>query len=116
MTQTTDILTLEDGTNIALDQEGHLQRLEDWTPDVALMMAHREGRQLTEAHWEVIMLLRDFYTRFEMAPAMRALVKATRQQLGEDKGNSLYLMSLFPESPARVAARLAGLPRPTNCL
>ncbi|WP_189515581.1 TusE/DsrC/DsvC family sulfur relay protein [Kushneria pakistanensis] len=116
MTQNTDTLTLADGTEIALDSDGHLQNLNNWSPEVAQQMAEREGRVLTPAHWEVIELLRDFYTRFEMAPAMRALVKTARQQLGEEKGTSLYLMSLFPESPARVAARLAGLPRPTNCL
>ncbi|REC96201.1 TusE/DsrC/DsvC family sulfur relay protein [Kushneria indalinina] len=116
MTQNMDTLTLADGTSIALDSDGHLQDLERWSPEVARKMAEHEGRELTPAHWEIIDLLRDFYTRFEMAPAMRALVKTTRQQLGEEKGTSIYLMSLFPESPARVAARLAGLPRPTNCL
>lgn len=114
--QNTDSLTLSDGTEIALDSDGHLQRPECWSPEVTRKMAEHEGRELTSAHWEIIELLRDFYTRFEMAPAMRALVKATRQQLGEEKGTSIHLMSLFPESPARVGARLAGLPRPTNCL
>ncbi|WP_299259043.1 TusE/DsrC/DsvC family sulfur relay protein [uncultured Kushneria sp.] len=116
MTPDTDTLTLVDGTIIALDSDGHLQNLECWSFEVAEKMAEHEGRILTPEHWEVIELLRDFYARFEMAPAMRALVKATRQRLGEQKGSSIYLMSLFPESPARVAARLAGLPRPTNCL
>ncbi|WP_438767366.1 TusE/DsrC/DsvC family sulfur relay protein [Kushneria sp. TE3] len=116
MTETTDTLTLADGTDIALDSDGHLQNPECWLPEVTRHMAEREGRELTLAHWEIIELLRDFYRRFEMAPAMRALVKFTRQQLGDEKGTSIYLMSLFPESPARVGARLAGLPRPTNCL
>ena len=108
MTPNTDTLTLADGTVIALDSDGHLQDLECWSPEVAKKMAEREARILTPEHWEIIELLRNFYERFEMAPAMRALVKAARQQLGEHKGTSIYLMSLFPESPARVAARLAG--------
>lgn len=116
MTLDTETLTLSDGTIIALDSDGHLEHLDKWSPGVAEKMAEHEGRVLTPEHWEIIELLRDFYARFEMAPAMRALVKATRQQLGEQKGSSIYLMSLFPESPAHVAARLAGLPRPTNCL
>lgn len=116
MTSDTDTLTLADGTTVALDSDGHLLDPECWSSEIAEKMAEREARVLTPEHWEIIELQRDFYTRFEMAPAMRALVKATRQQLGEEKGSSLYLMSLFPESPARVSARLAGLPRPTNCL
>lgn len=101
---------------IGLDPEGYLVDLEQWTPAVAEALAAEEGRELTAEHWEVIEVLRDFYARYEMAPAMRPLVKAVGQALGPDKGRSLHLMKLFPESPAKVAARLAGLPKPTNCL
>ncbi len=108
-------LLVED-REIALDPEGYLVNLSDWTPAVAEALASEEGRVLTLEHWEVIDVLRDFYTRFEMAPAMRPLVKAVGQALGPEKGKSLHLMKLFPESPAKVGARLAGLPKPTNCL
>ena len=101
---------------VALDPEGYLVDLDDWTPAVARAMAEEEGRELTEEHWEVIEVLRVFYARFEASPAMRPLVKAVAQSLGPDKGRSLHLMKLFPDSPARVAARLAGLPKPANCL
>jgi len=37
-------------------------------------------------------------------------------KLGADKGNSLHLNKLFNGTPAKLAAKLAGLPRPTNCL
>jgi tRNA 2-thiouridine synthesizing protein E len=47
---------------------------------------------------------------------MRILVKHVRSQLGEEKGNSIYLMQLFPGSPAKLASKLAGLPKPDNCL
>ena len=59
------------------DKEGFLRDLGDWTPAVAEEMAAREGLELTEAHWEIIGLLRDFYQRFEASPANRALVKFT---------------------------------------
>jgi tRNA 2-thiouridine synthesizing protein E len=71
---------------------------------------------LTPAHWEILKVLRDFYQRFEHAPAMRPLVKTVSLHLGPEKGRSIYLLRLFPDSPARLAARLAGLPKPTNCL
>ncbi|WP_414501326.1 MULTISPECIES: TusE/DsrC/DsvC family sulfur relay protein [unclassified Zymobacter] len=106
---------------LSLDAEGYLEDLSIWTPEVAEALASHEGRVLTPAHWEIIDVVRSFYTRFEMVPAMRPLVKAVRTALGEGKGASLYLMALFPEdeqrpeSPAKIVARLAGLPRPTNC-
>jgi tRNA 2-thiouridine synthesizing protein E len=83
---------------------------------VAEHLAAQEGLELTEAHWEVLHLLRDFYARYAHSPAMRPLVKAVKQSLGDDKGRSIYLMQLFPGSPAKLAARLAGLPKPDNCL
>lgn len=108
-------LSVED-QSIALDPEGYLVDLDQWSPGVAEALADEEGIQLMEDHWEVLRVLRDFYARYEMAPAMRPLVKAVGLALGPDKGRSLHLMRLFPGSPAKVAARLAGLPKPTNCL
>lgn len=105
-----------EGREIALDKEGYLCNLEDWTPAVAEHLAAAEGIELTEAHWEVIHLLRDFYQAFELSPAMRPLVKYVAQHLGPEKGKSIYLMRLFPQSPAKIASKIAGLPKPTNCL
>lgn len=104
------------GTTIPLDPEGYLAELSDWTPDVATALAQQEGMELTNAHWEVIHLLREFYRQYQQSPAMRILVKQIKLQLGADKGNSIYLMQLFPGSPAKLASKLAGLPKPTNCL
>lgn len=101
---------------IALDEEGYLYDLTDWTPEVAQQLAEQEQLTLTDAHWEIIHLLREFYAQYQLSPAMRPLVKAVAARLGPDKGRSIYLMQLFPGSPAKLAARLAGLPKPDNCL
>ena len=105
-----------DGKPIALDPEGYLINLSTWSPSLAEALAAEEGRELTEEHWEVIGVIRRFYDRYEASPAMRPLVKAVAQELGSEKGRSLHLMRLFPDSPAKVVARLAGLPKPANCL
>lgn len=105
-----------DSERVALDPEGYLVDLSAWTPAVAEALAAEEGRELCEEHWEVIEVIRDFYSRYQASPAMRPLVKAVGQALGPEKGRSLHLMKLFPDSPAKVAARLAGLPKPANCL
>lgn len=102
--------------NVELDKNGFLVNLDDWNPEVAESLAAAEGIQLSKAHWEVITLLREFYNEFELSPAMRILVKLCREKLGEEQGNSIYLMTLFPESPAKIASKIAGLPKPTNCL
>jgi tRNA 2-thiouridine synthesizing protein E len=64
----------------------------------------------------VIEVLRAFHARYELSPNNRALVKAVRQALGAELGSSIALMRLFGGSPAKTGARIAGLPRPTNCL
>ena len=98
------------------DKEGFLRDLADWSPAVAEQIAASEQVTLTADHWELIELLRQYYLEYEASPAMRALVKYTRQQLGDKKGRSIYLLRLFPNSPAKLGSKIAGLPKPDNCL
>lgn len=107
---------LVEGREVMLDKEGFLVDLADWSDKVAKALAKQEGLELTAAHFEVIHALRRFYAQYQLSPAMRPLVKYIGQELSKDKGSSLYLLSLFPGSPARLASKLAGLPKPDNCL
>ncbi|GLX91788.1 sulfurtransferase [Pseudomonas fragi] len=108
-------LTLK-GKTIELDKEGYLVDLDDWSEDVAQALAAQAGIELSPEHWEILTLLRGFYQEFELSPATRPLIKYTALKLGADKGNSLHLNRLFNGTPAKLAAKLAGLPKPTNCL
>ena len=106
----------EDALFDLCDENGFLSDTDNWSDDLAQAFATQEGITLTDAHREVLSLLRDYFAAFGDSPANRALVNYTKQQLGPEKGNSLYLMGLFPGSPARVGSRIAGLPKPKNCL
>ena len=101
---------------VTLDDDGFLMDLSEWDLDVATWLAENDGVILLETHIEVIQLLRNYYEKTQVSPAMRVFVKLVRTQLGVESGNSIYLMQLFGESPAKTAAKWAGLPRPTNCL
>lgn len=103
-------------TEIPTTKEGYLVNLCDWSEEVAEKIAINEGIELTEQHWEIIHLLRQFYQEFDLSPAMRPLVKYIKKHLSEDKAKSIYLLKLFPESPPKLGAKIAGLPRPANCL
>lgn len=98
------------------DEKGFLTDWQSWTPGHARAFARLEGIELNDDHWEILYLLRRFYALYDASPANRALVNLVKRELGPDKGNSIYLMSLFPESPARRGSRIAGLPKPKNCL
>ena len=100
----------------ARDSEGFLRNLADWDEDTAKELAKAEAIDLTSAHWEVITALRLFYDAHRLAPANRALVALIKRELGAEKGQSRYLMKLFGGSPAKIAAKVAGLPKPENCL
>jgi tRNA 2-thiouridine synthesizing protein E len=105
-----------DNSPIVTDDDGFLADFNAWNRTVAATFARAEQIELTAAHWEIIEALRDFYRRYEQSPAMRPLVKYVGQQLGKEKGNSIYLLQLFPGSPAKLVSKIAGLPRPENCL
>lgn len=101
---------------LELDNDGYLKELSAWDPKVAVELATAEEVDLTDAHWDVLNVLRDFHRETGVSPSMRPLVKLVQESLGEDKGTSIYLLGLFPGNPAKVAAKIAGLPRPTNCI
>ena len=104
------------GKSLETDEEGYLINLSDWTEETANFLAQQENVELGPNHWEVINFLREYYTEFQIAPAVRVLTKAIGKKLGADKGNSQYLYELFPYGPAKQACKIAGLPKPTGCV
>lgn len=101
---------------VETDEEGYLLNIDDWNEDIAQAIAVEDDIKLTPAHWEVIYFLRDYFKEYDFAPAIRILTKAIAKKLGNDKGNSRYLYSLFPYGPAKQGCKFAGLPKPTGCV
>jgi tRNA 2-thiouridine synthesizing protein E len=101
---------------IETDKQGYLLDHTSWTAALAPIIAAQENITLSEQHWEVITFVRNFYVEYNTSPAIRMLVKAMAKALGEDKGNSLYLYTLFPKGPAKQATKIAGLPKPARCI
>lgn len=102
--------------NIELDKEGFVVDLSLWNKEIAAILAGNENIKLTPEHWEVLTALREFYNQYQLSPAMRPLIKYLKQVLNKPELNSIYLLKLFPGSPAKIAAKIAGLPKPDNCL
>lgn len=109
--------TLEfQGKTYEVDEEGYLINLDEWSEDLAVHFAEKDGVELTDNHWEVINFLREYYEEYQIAPMIRVLVKAIGKKLGPEKGNNKYLYELYPEGPAKQACKYAGLPKPTGCV
>ncbi|WP_373084730.1 TusE/DsrC/DsvC family sulfur relay protein [Zhongshania sp.] len=104
------------GCRIATDADGFLKDLKDWSPAVADALAANAGIELADSHWQLIQLVQRYYQHFGLSPAMRPLIKYAKLELGAEKGNSLYFLTHFPDSPAKLLSKIAGLPRPDNCL
>lgn len=105
-----------EGNQIETDAQGYLKNVDDWSKELVPLLAEEEGIELTEAHWEVIHFVREFYLEFNTSTAIRMLVKAMAKKYGEEKGSSRYLYKLFPKGPAKQATKLAGLPKPVKCI
>lgn len=104
------------GKPVQTNNEGFLIDSSDWNDLVCEALSNAHSIELTDNHWEVLRLLRDYCDQGNEPPSMRHLSKEIKNNLGEKKARSIYLMRLFGSSPAKMAARLAGLPRPKNCL
>ena len=104
------------GKQVEVDEDGYLVNLEDWTKEIAEIFAKEDELDLTDAHWEVINFLRDYYEKYQIAPMIKILVKEIGKSMGKEKGNTKYLYELYPAGPAKQACRFAGLPKPTGCV
>ncbi|ABI83349.1 TusE/DsrC/DsvC family sulfur relay protein [Francisella tularensis] len=102
--------------NYNTDEHGFLLDFASWDMDFCNLVAAQENISLTQEHIFIIEFLRHFYQQTSKSPAIRELVKALKEKYGEKIGNSLYLQTLFPVSPAVQAAKLAGLPKPKRCI
>jgi len=85
---------------ITTDKQGYLLNSDDWNEALAALIAEQESIEMSTAHWEVVLFVRNFYLEYNTSPAIRALVKAMAKKLGADKGNSIYLYKLFPKGPS----------------
>ncbi len=104
--QTFRILT---GRKILFDKEGFLWNAEDWTEELAAILAEESGLEsLTETHWKVIRFLREFYFYHGRAPLNRNLKAGTGLSLMELEG-------LFPGGIRHGARCVAGLRNPRTC-
>ncbi|ALO34926.1 sulfur relay protein TusE [Colwellia sp. MT41] len=101
---------------IPTDKHGYLLDHQLWQRELALVMANHDDFELTDAHWEVINFVREFYLTYNTSPAIRALTKAMKAEFGAEKASSRYLYKLFPEGPAKQATKYAGLPKPARCI
>ncbi len=104
---TTDTIA---GTELELNEEGFLVDPSQWNDDIAVELARREDIDpLTDRHWQVIRFMRSEYEAKGTGPTVRVLGKTSGVPIKE-------LYQLFPKGPAKLAAKIAGIPKPRGCI
>ena len=95
---------------LALDAEGFLQKPEQWNEEIAREIAAENGiAELTDKHWQVVNFMRDKFLETGSAPTIRSLGKESGVTIKE-------LYQLFPKGPAKLAAKIGGIPKPHGCI
>jgi len=95
---------------VDVDAEGFLTNPEQWTGDIAEAIAAENGvPELTDRHWLVVRFMRDRYLQTGTAPSIRSLGKESGVPIKE-------LYQLFPKGPAKLAAKIGGIPKPKGCI
>ncbi|NGP75443.1 TusE/DsrC/DsvC family sulfur relay protein [Balneolaceae bacterium YR4-1] len=95
---------------LEIDAEGFLKDHTQWNKDIARELAEQEGIfELTDRHWTVIEFMRKEYEEKGDGPSIRKLTKESGVPTKE-------LYQLFPKGPAKKAAKIAGIPKPTGCI
>jgi TusE/DsrC/DsvC family sulfur relay protein len=98
------------GTTVDLDAEGFLTDAAQWNEQIAEAIAAEHGiAELTDRHWMVVRFMRESYLRDGQAPTIRTLGKTSGVPVKE-------LYQLFPKGPAKLAARIGGIPKPHGCI
>ncbi|HET8742298.1 MAG TPA: TusE/DsrC/DsvC family sulfur relay protein [Gaiella sp.] len=102
--------TLIADTQVDLDAEGFLTDPTQWDERIAEEIAVANGiSELTDRHWQVVRYMRERYLATGTAPSIRSLGKESGVPVKE-------LYELFPKGPAKLAARIGGIPKPRGCV
>jgi TusE/DsrC/DsvC family sulfur relay protein len=102
-------MTLIADRSVDVDAEGFLTDPEQWNEQIAEAIAAENGIELTERHWLVVRFMRERYLATGNAPSIRSLGKESGVPVKE-------LYQLFPKGPAKLAAKIGGIPKPRGCI
>ena len=94
---------------LTVDAEGFPQDPSQWTETVGEEIARQAGIVLTDRHWQVVRFMRQRYLDTGSAPSIRTLGKQSGVDVKE-------LYRLFPKGPAKLAAKIGGIPKPHGCI
>lgn len=100
------------GIRYRLTSDGRLVSLSEWNEDVAYALARQDDIELSDAHWEILCVMRLFYQEFNISPVRKLLRRTVAERLEPEKASDRYFNDLFPGGVEIQGTRIAGLPIP----
>ena len=92
-----------------LDAEGYLTDKGQWSEELANQLAGELGVTLGDDHWKVLNAARAIEAESGSSPGLRKISKRSETPI-----KAIY--KLFPDGPAKLIAKIAGIPKPKSCL
>jgi TusE/DsrC/DsvC family sulfur relay protein len=94
---------------VQTDAEGYLSNRDDWSEELAMELAKQFSVELSDEHWTVLNAARAIETESGSSPGLRKISKRSETPI-----KAIY--KLFPDGPAKLIAKIAGIPKPKSCL
>ncbi len=94
---------------VQTDAEGYLANKDDWSEELANELAKELGIELSTDHWTVLNAARAIESESGASPGLRKVSKRSETPI-----KAIY--KLFPDGPAKLIAKIAGIPKPKSCL
>lgn len=104
------------GSTIEIDNEGYLLNPDDWSLELAEVIASGENMELTDERLEIVQFVRQQFEERECIPEMRTLLKTLREKYGKEKATRKYVYNLFPYGYGQQACKIAGMRKPLKLL
>ena len=104
------------GNDIEIDNEGYLLNTDDWSPELAAVIARGENMELTEERLEIVHFVREHFEQRECIPELRTLLKTLRERHGKEVATRRYVYDLFPYGYGQQACKIAGMRKPLKLL
>jgi len=95
------------------DIEGYVFNPDDWSRDLARILAEEERIELNDDYWQVLAFMREYWQEHQVAPDVRHVVDFLMRERGLDKKTAKkHLFDLFPYGDVKQACKIAGMQRP----
>lgn len=94
---------------VAFDDEGFMVDASAWTEEIGKAIAEALEVDLSDRHWLVVKYARQEFESQGEPPTLRRITQETEVSMKE-------MYQLFPGGPAKIAANIAGLQKPTGCI